>query len=147
MDGKAIAKAGKFLGTKNGVMKVMDNSFLSTKRMKAILGPEKEAFLKNANKLKWTKVGGFTFSAIGTSMSFAQFVDADTTEEKWEYGTDTAAGVVGFFGPYGAFLSLHYSLCKNVYIPALHEYGKEAAEGCHRGDYSSIFWRPGRSMR
>ena len=140
-----LASSNKFLGMRNGVLTVMDDGFLSTSRMAATRGADKSAFLSKVNKLGWLSKIGTGLSLLSTGISFANLVNAETTEEKWEYGADSVAGVVGFFGPIGAFLSFNYFLGKAQYPTIINEH-IERGERLSRGDYS-MWFAPGRPIR
>jgi hypothetical protein len=142
----SLNKNGKFLGTHNGTMVEMDNSYLSTKRMRLIRGAEKAKFLKIIDKLKWVKGIGTGFSAIGTLVSLQQLKEAETTAERWEYGIDAVMGGIGFVGLPGALGSLNYGINKFT-APYQREYFIERDRRLRDGDWSMWDYKPGRTYR
>jgi len=141
-----LARNGQFLGTKNGLLMVMDKSFLSTHRMINERTLMKDMFLKDVSKLKLIKNIGRGASAFSTAISLYNLGTADNSDERWLYGIDSMYGIVGFFGPIGAFISLNYTLGKEMF-PAIIDANIERADRISRGDYSMAWYIPGRSVR
>jgi hypothetical protein len=89
----SLAKNNQFLGTRNGVLTVMDNSFLGTKRMMATRGVEKANFLKNLNGLRYVENLGRSVSALSAGYSGIKF----DMNRNWENGINFGVGVASIW--------------------------------------------------
>jgi len=139
----SLYKNRQFLGMKNGLQVVMDDSWLQTKRMIQMRGPMQAAFNSRVNGLRYLKWGGSIFGWATTGYSGAKFF----MNPNWSDGLDTVFGAIGYYyWPVG----LGYTWFRYIVpaaVPYVVQLEMERAEEIRKGNWSAALWRPGRALR
>lgn len=140
---KSLIRNKQFLGIKNGLEVVMDNSWLGTNRMNQVRGPMRTAFNSRVNGLARLKWGGNALGIVTTGYSLYKWID----EPNWSDGLDVAFGAAGiYYWPIG----VGYTWFRYVVpaaIPYVIQLEMERAEEIKKGNWSMALWRPGRALR
>lgn len=149
---RSVANAGRFMSTYKNVAVTWRNGFMGSQYISAAyVAAEKGKFaskLAHLNKLsKFSKGLGW----VGVFTGGASAILSEKTSDRVLGGADAIMSLIGMYcGAYGVAISGIYSfgrLAGPSYMKFSVDYHIERADRINRGDYSTVWWAPGRSVR